>query len=90
MRRHGPFNSHDFGCTLSTTEIIAGLHSPSSSFGCRTLSASIPVLGGNRYSRVQDVVGVLGSQGPRLQHAISSLVAATRLSIPLLSIGSIG
>ena len=41
------------------------------------------------YSRLQDDVGVLGSQDPRLLRAISALVAATRPSIPLLSIGSI-
>ena len=41
------------------------------------------------FSRVQDDVGVLGSQRPCLLHAISALVAVTRLSIPLLRMGSI-
>ena len=40
-------------------------------------------------SRVQDDVGVLGSQGPCSLQAISALVAATRLSIPLLTMGLI-
>ena len=33
------------------------------------------------YSRMQDDVRVLGSQGPCLLHAISALLAATRLPI---------
>ena len=41
------------------------------------------------YSQVQDDVGVLGSRGPCLLKAISAIVAATRLSIPLLTIESI-